>query len=153
MTIFIGTGKFHPRGIAISTGKKVIALNPHTGKTEILTGKDFLYSRASIALSLSDKKRFSVILCTRPGQFRLELAKEMVRKGRKKGYTCELLLLDEIRPEYFTGLKIDGIVSTACPRIAYDDSNLYPVPVITPGEFLLAIGEIDIDRLTIDELD
>jgi len=152
-SIFIGTGKFHPRGIAISTGKMVLAVNPHTGKTEILTGEGFLYSRASIALSLSDKKRFSVIICTRPGQYRLELAKELVRKGRKKGYICELHMLDEVRPEYFTGMKIDGIVSTACPRIAYDDSNNYPVPVITPGEFLLTIGEIDIGELTIDELD
>ena len=152
-TIFIGTGKFHPRGIAISTGKKVIAPNPHTGKTEILTGKDFLYSRASIALSLSDHMSFSVILCSRPGQYRPKLARELVRMGRTRGYTCELHLLEEIRPEYFIGMKIDGIVSTACPRIAYDDSNLYPVPVITPDEFLLAIGEIDINRLKIDELD
>ena len=151
--IFIGTGRFHPRGIAISTGKNVIAVDPHTGRTEIITGEGFLYTRASIALSLSDKKRFSIIICTRPGQYRPELAKELVRKGRNRGYVCELHLLDEIRPEYFTGMKIDGIVSTACPRIAYDDGKLYPVPVITPQEFLLTMGEIDMEQLTIDELE
>jgi len=48
---------------------------------------------------------------------------------------------------------VDGIVSTACPRIAYDDNSLYPAPVLTPDEFLLTIGEIDIEQLTIDELD
>lgn len=151
--IFIGTGKFHPRGIAISTGKKVISVNPHSGEAEMITGEGFLYKRASLALSLSDQKRFSVILCSRPGQYRPEIARELVRKGRKKGYLCELHLMDEIRPEHFIGIKIDGIVSTACPRIAYDDGLLYPVPVLTPGEFLLTIGEIDIEQLIIDELD
>jgi len=153
VSIFIGTGKFHPRGIAISSGKKVFAINPHAGTAAVIDGKDFLKKRASLALHLSDRKKFAVLCSPRPGQNRMELARELVKRGRKKGYKCDLVIIDEIRPEYFTGLGVDGIVSTACPRIAYDDNSLYPAPVLTPDEFLLTIGEIDIEQLTIDELD
>ena len=152
VSIFIGTGVFHPRGIAISSGKKVVALDPHSGKTSVIDGKDFLKKRSAVALFLSDKKKFAVVCTPRPGQNRLELAMELVTKGRRKGYECDLVMLDEIRPEYFTGLGVDGIVSTACPRIAIDDISLYPAPVLTPDEFLLTIGEIDIEQLKIDEL-
>ncbi len=153
ISIFIGTGKFHPRGIAISSGKKVIALDPHTVAATVIDGKDFLKKRAALALYLSDRKKFAVLYSPRPGQNRLELARELVTRGRKKGYECDLVMIDEIRPEYFTGLGMDGIVSTACPRIAYDDTSLYPAPVLTPDEFLLTIGEIDVEQLKIDELD
>ena len=150
--IFLGTGIFHPRGLAISTGKKVIALDPHTKTYNEIETEGFLKKRASLALGLSNRNNFSVVFCPRPGQNRLELARELVKKGRENGYACELAMLDEIRPEFFIGLGLDAIVSTACPRIAYDDTANYPVPVLTPTEFLLAIGEMDIEDFGIDEL-
>lgn len=150
--IFLGTGVFHPRGLAISTEKKVIALDPHTNTYRKIEAGGFLKKRASLALGLSNGKNFLVFFSPRPGQNRLELARELVIKSRENGYACELAMLDEIRPEYFIGIGVDAIVSTACPRIAYDDIGNYPIPVLTPSEFLLAIGEIDIDEFGIDEL-
>ncbi len=152
MILFLGTGSFHPLGMSNCTGLPVLAFNPVSGDAVLHDGKDFLKRRAAIALSLPPNGRFIIVACTRVGQERYGLARELVRTGREKGYSCELALLDEIRPEYFLGVNADAIVSTACPRIAYDDWREYPVPVITPQEFLLAAGVLDIEELSMDEL-
>jgi len=41
-------------------------------------------------------------------------------------------------------------VNTACPRIALDDGANYPKPVLTPPEFLMAIGELPLEPYRFD---
>ncbi len=150
--IYIGTGLFHPRGVAINGGHRVIKVNPHTGKHTEVDGRDFLKKRAALALSLSEKKNFMIVCTSKSGQCRIDVAEELVELGKKRGYAVSMALADEIRPELFTGLGLECIVSTACPRIAYDDMSSYPVPVITPQEFRLAVGDLALEDFTIDEL-
>ena len=38
--------------------------------------------------------------------------------------------MDEITPEKIQGLKLDGLINLACPRIGIDDLNRYKIPII-----------------------
>ena len=41
-------------------------------------------------------------------------------------------------------------MNTACPRIALDDSDAYPRPILTPPEFLMALGELPLEPYRFD---
>ncbi len=41
-------------------------------------------------------------------------------------------------------------VNTACPRIALDDGELYAKPMLTPPEFLMALGELPLEPYRFD---
>ena len=62
----------------------------------------------------------------------------LYRKHGKKGY---LLELEHIGPELIDFYPVDAFVTTACPRIAIDDSVRYAKPLITPFELEVALGE------------
>ncbi len=61
---------------------------------------------------------------------------------RKPDYkTAVLLYTDEVLPEKlmdFTG--IDAFVDTACPRLALDDPERFPKPILTRDEIMVAVG-------------
>jgi 2-(3-amino-3-carboxypropyl)histidine synthase len=61
--------------------------------------------------------------------------------------------VDTLSPEnlqYFRHL--DAWVNTACPRIATDDAAKYPVPMLTPPELEVVLGERAWDHYVFDEI-
>jgi 2-(3-amino-3-carboxypropyl)histidine synthase len=61
------------------------------------------------------------------------------------------VLVDDISPDKLEDLGFDAYVSTACPRIALDDSDRYKRQIATPTELLIALGEMRWEDYLIDE--
>ncbi|MCX8206944.1 MAG: diphthamide biosynthesis enzyme Dph2 [Methanothrix sp.] len=138
--LFIGTGRFHPVGLSMATGMRVIAADPVTGSVEEIDTHGFLRWRYGIIARASDAKSFGILISKKPGQRRCMTARRLSSLGRSKGKSMLDVYIDRIEPERILDLGLDAAVSTACPRIALDDARRYSVPVLTPPEFEIALG-------------
>ncbi len=141
MYLYIGTGRFHPLGAAMVTGKKVLALDSHTGKHEIIEqGDRFLRVRYGLIARAMDFERAAIIVSTKPGQKRMAVAEQLKSKAEERGKRADILVMDRISPQSLMGSGYDVYVSTACPRIALDDHMNYDKPILTVREFEVVLG-------------
>ena len=134
--LFIGTGQFHPLGLALQTEKPVYFLNLEKKTMEDLSElkQKFLKQRyAAIALA-KDAKTFGILVSTKPGQLKLELAKSMKKKLEAKGKKAYILAFNEIKPEKLEGFDLDCYINTACPRISIDNRTDFKKPVLNSDE-------------------
>lgn len=141
--LFVGTGRFHPLGIALAIDKPLFVLDPNIGIIyNFENRKDrFLRQRHGLITIAGQRETFAVVVSTKPGQYRLDTAvrlKEMLRSHGKKPV---LFITGELNPSDYNYADIDVIVSTACPRIALDDHAMYEKPIITPVELEIALDE------------
>lgn len=150
--LFLGTGKFHPLGIALATGKRVIASDPITGQAEEIDTSPILRRRFGAISRAIDAKRIAVLVSKKPGQKRFDLARKIMEEGRAAGREMSLIYLDNIEPDRLVNLGIDAAVSTACPRIALDDAAKYKIPVLTPPEFEVLLGHRNWEDYAFDEI-
>ena len=138
--LFIGTGQFHPLGIALATGKRVVTADPVTGEVSEIDTDPMLRRRFKAISRAMDAKRFAVLVSKKPGQRRLELARQILKLGEARGKEMFLVYLDNIEPDRLLNLGAEAAVSTACPRVALDDEAKYRIPMLTPPEFEVLIG-------------
>jgi 2-(3-amino-3-carboxypropyl)histidine synthase len=138
--LFVGTGQFHPLGVALATGKRVVAADPVTGNVSVIDAVPMLKRRYGAIARAMDAERIAVLVSKKPGQKRMDLARKMAALGEEHGKKMVLVYLDRVEPEVLINLGVDAAVCTACPRIALDDQAKYPVPILTPPEFELLLG-------------
>lgn len=134
--LYIGSGKFHPLGLALQTEKPVYVLNIEKGMLEDLEkekGK-FLKQRYATQALAKDAKTFGILVSVKPGQMNIKLAKELKNKLEAKGKKAYILVFNEIRPEKLEGLDLDCYICTACPRIAIDNRTEFKKPILNPNE-------------------
>ena len=62
-----------------------------------------------------------------------------------------MVALEEVTPDALLNLGCEAFVNTACPRLAYDDEIRFPVPMLAPAEFEVAIGARAWDDYAVDE--
>jgi 2-(3-amino-3-carboxypropyl)histidine synthase len=132
--IFIGSGNFHPLGLALTTAKPVYVLNVEKNEIYQIDKKDFEKQRyAAIALS-KDAKKFGILVSVKPGQLNLELAKKIKKDLEDKGKKAYILILNDIKPEKLLGLDLDCYINTACPRITIENRIEFKKPILNPNE-------------------
>jgi len=153
--LYVGSGNFHALGIKLFTEKPVVVADPYLGEArEINEFADrILRIRSARIAKAMDAKRFGIIVSSKKGQFRMELAKilkDMLNGDGREGF---ILLLDDVSPNVLLPfMDLDAFVMTACPRIAIDDSKMYKKPLLTPQELEIAIGRRKWEDYEIDEI-
>ena len=150
--LFVGDGLFHPIGAAIYTGKRVYRLSPLSNEFEEVSVEKFMRKRMAAITKAMDGRKCGVIVSTKPGQRREKLALELKKKGKERGLSCFVILTDEISAEKLYNFRADFLVNTACPRISYDDAEAFQVPVLTPQEFQIVLGERSFEDYAMDEI-
>ncbi|UCG70734.1 MAG: diphthamide biosynthesis enzyme Dph2 [Thermoplasmata archaeon] len=152
--LFVGSGNFHAIGVAIATRKPVIVADPYLKEVrdiEEIKNK-LMRQRHGAIVKAKEAESFGIMVGTKSGQSRLKLAydlKMLAEEHGKKGY---IFTMNEFTPMNLKAFEIDAYVSTACPRIAIDDHRMYHVPILTPMEFEIALGEVDWEDYRFDEL-
>ena len=147
--LYIGTGMFHALGVALATKKRVIALDPYTGTIQEANPEPLLRKRFVLIEKAKKAATIGILLSTKSGQNRLELAKRLAAFSDK----AFLVTMREVSPGELLNLGFDCYVNTACPRLAYDDQARFPVPVLSPTEFEIALGVRSWDDYTVDEIE
>ncbi len=149
--LFIGDGIFHPLGVSLRYGKRVVAWNPITSEVSEISPGNFLKKRYAILSKCYNMESCGVILSTKPGQKRLNLARK-ARNVAKRRYISDIVVVDNIDNEKLVNLPYDFYVNTACPRITYDDMDNFSKPVITFQELEMLIGLREWEPYIIDEM-
>jgi len=150
--LFIGTGRFHPLGIALATGKRVIAADPVTGEVSEISTDALLRRRFGAISRARCSRRFAVLVSKKPGQKRMDLARRLREQGEAQGLKMFLVYLDNIEPDRLLNLGAEAAVCTACPRVALDDAAKYRIPILTPPEFEILLGEREWESYEFDEI-
>ena len=149
--LFLGTGRFHPIGLAFAVDRPVWSLDPLRNELELPIDRAELVGRRLLAVaSARDAHRWGILVSTFAGQYRLATARALEERARARGRDAELLFFDRLDPRDLEGRAFDAYVNTACPRIALDDGANYPRPVLTPPEFLMALGELPLEPYRFD---
>jgi 2-(3-amino-3-carboxypropyl)histidine synthase len=146
--LYIGTGVFHPLGVQLATGARVVALDPFTGVAREVDASRLLRTRHALIERARHAERFGILVSTKTGQCRRELAERLAT-------FCErafLVVAREIDPGELLNLGFGAYVNTACPRLSYDDQARFPVPVLTPQEFEILCGVRRWEDYTVDEV-
>jgi 2-(3-amino-3-carboxypropyl)histidine synthase len=141
--LFVGTGRFHPVGLAFAVARPVWSLDPLQGLLEPPIDRDGLVRRRLLTVaSARDARRWGILVSTFAGQNRMPTALAMQQRARAHGKDAEIIVFDRLDPRDLEGRALDAYVNTACPRIALDDGASYAKPMLTPPEFLMALGEL-----------
>lgn len=145
--LFIGGGRFHPLGLALSTGKPVIAFNPYNATVTVVSEeevKKLAGRRYSEILAAREAERIGVVVSLKPGQYVLRGAEELVDRLKEKGYESFIIVTEEVRAEHLNNfVEIEAFVNTACPRVAVDGIAGLSRPMITLLEARLMLGDED----------
>lgn len=150
--LYIGSGDFHPLGVALSTKKRVLAADPISGEVREVDPSRILRQRSAVIAKSLDAKVFGIIVSSKNGQIRLELASALKKCAEKHGKEAYLILIDLVTPDQLLQFKVDAFVNTACPRLAVDEVGRFPSPMLTPQEFEIVLGERDWEKLVLDEI-
>jgi len=149
--LFLGTGQFHPIGLAFAVDRPVHALDPLRGELEPPIDRGSLIRRRQLVVAgVREARRWGILVSTFAGQNRSPTALALQERARARGRDAEILLFDRLDGRDLEGRAFDAYVNTACPRIALDDGINYPKPILTPPEFLMALGELPLEPYRFD---
>lgn len=150
--IYIGSGDFHPLGVALSTKKRVLAADPFSGEVRDVDPSRILRQRSAVIAKSLDAKVFGIIVSSKNGQERMKLASSLKALAKKHGKEAHIILIDLVTPDQLLQFKVDAFVNTACPRLAIDEVGRFPSPMLTPQEFEIVLGEREWEKLVLDEI-
>ncbi|TAJ43540.1 diphthamide biosynthesis enzyme Dph2 [Methanofollis fontis] len=147
--LYIGTGVFHAIGVALATGKRVVALDPYTGEVQEVNADRLLRRRFALIERARKAETIGIILSTKSGQARPDLAARLAALSER----AMVITMREVTAAEMTNFGCGAYVNTACPRLAYDDQVRFPVPLLSPQEFEILCGVRAWEDYAIDEIE
>jgi 2-(3-amino-3-carboxypropyl)histidine synthase len=152
--LYIGEGNFHPLAAAFGIGKEIKVFDPTT--SELRTTNDvrdrILRKRFAAIESAKAADSFLVIVSSKAGQRRDAVADDIAAKISEEKKKAYKVVMEEVTPNALLAYRVDAYVSTACPRLAIDDSLRYDRPMLTPAETEVAIGIRDWNDYGFDQI-
>ena len=132
--LYIGDGLFHPTALSIKNDKPVFTFNPFTKKLLLLDSDNTLKKKIKGALlKFYTSKKIGILVSTKSGQKNLDGASRLQKRfPEKEFYVLVSDTLDFSQLENFP--FIECFVNTACPRIAFDDSDKFRKSVVNIGD-------------------
>ncbi|MEM3565410.1 MAG: diphthamide biosynthesis enzyme Dph2 [Candidatus Bathyarchaeia archaeon] len=143
--LFIGGGRFHALGLALTTSKPTVVADPYEKRAYPLDEEiqKVQKQRWACIQEAQKAKTFAVLVGLKPGQKRLEEALTIREKLEKAGKDAYIFAIREITPETVINFPtVDAYVNTACPRVSIDVPSKFSKPMLTMNEALVVTGEI-----------
>lgn len=152
--LYLGTGDFHPLGLAMSTTKDVVCADPFTKEVRVLSGtRDrFLRQRWANIGKARDAQTFGILVSTKTGQMRTAQALKVKQMLEDAGREAYIIALRDVIPEHMIHFRhVDAFVAAACPRVPIDDQHRFDRPMLTIQE-VKAVLDPSIETYTFDEI-
>lgn len=133
--LFLGTGRFHPLGLAMNVKKPVLFMDFEKNEITDLTEERDKGQRLRMMHAEEAKgyRNFGILVSTKPGQMDIKTAENVKKKLEDLGKNAFILVFDEIEPGKLMGLQVECLVNCACPRLA-EDSERLGMPVLNPDD-------------------
>ncbi len=148
--LFVGGGRFHALGVALSTSKPTIVADPYEGRAySIVEQAEKIVKQQWASVEEAGKaKVFGVLVGLKLGQRKFDEALGIKRQLEENGKTAFLFVVREVTPEVIMEFPtVDAYVNTACPRISFDDASKFQKPVLTVNEALVVVGKLSWEEL------
>jgi|TARA_B100001971_G_C18157463_1_gene519397 2-(3-amino-3-carboxypropyl)histidine synthase len=130
--LYVGTGGFHPLGLAYTINKPVFVYNPLTGVLDKISEKEVLVykkRRKGAYLKFLSAKNVGVLVSTKPGQNQMNNALSL--KNKLKDKNCYIFIADTIDLNELENFPfIEAWVNTACPRMVEDKVGMINIDEI-----------------------
>jgi 2-(3-amino-3-carboxypropyl)histidine synthase len=150
--LYIGSGEFHPLGVSLATGKNVLIADPFVNEIRRADPSRVLRQRSAVIAKSLDAKTFGIVVSSKPGQERMELARQLKAMASMHDRIAHILTMDLVTPDQLLQFRVDAFVNTACPRLAVDEVGRFSAPMLTPQEFEIVLGERPWEGLVFDEI-
>jgi len=152
--LYVGSGDFHPLAVALMTPKPVVVADFEKGTARRLDEeKDRTIRQRHGAITTAQSAGiFGILVSTKLGQHRMELAQYLLRLAEKHDKLAQIFIMDLVSQDALDGYKIDAWVNTACPRVAIEDYLMFKKPILTPQEFEIVLGEREWKNYEMDEI-
>jgi 2-(3-amino-3-carboxypropyl)histidine synthase len=148
--LFIGGGRFHALGVALSTSRPTIIADPYNNEASSIDeeAERIIRQRWRGIEEAQKAKTFGILVGLKPGQKSLEQAYKIKRQLEEKAKVACLFAINEITPEALIEFPtIEAYVNTACPRLSVEDAQRFKVPMLSKNEALVVIGEMSWEEL------
>ena len=148
--LFVGGGRFHPLGLALTTMKPVVAADPFECRAYSLDAdaRRILRQRWAEIEEARKAETYGVIIGLKPGQKRLREAFRIKNKIEEAGKKAYLISLREITDQMLRNFReFEAYINTACPRISIDEATAFRQPVLTLKEAYVMLGEMSWEKL------
>ncbi len=132
--LFVGTGKFHPRGIFKSKKDVYIydPVNKNLHKADPKEAEDEEKKKKGAMLKFLHSTEIGVVVSTKPGQLHLKAGQALKNLFRDKNFyflLCDTIDFSELQNFPF----IECFVNTSCPRLM-EDREKFPKAVVNIEE-------------------
>ena len=142
--LYIGTGVFHPLGIAINVNKEVFCYDPlHAimSKIDANQVKRYNLQRKGAYLKFLSSNEIGLLVSLKPGQNQFKKAVDL--KNKLKDKNCYIFAFDTLDFNQIENFPfVEVWVNTACNRIL-DDYEKFPRPLVDLSD----IEKIEKDQL------
>lgn len=148
--LFVGGGRFHAIGIALSTSKPTIVADPYdwSAYSVNVEAEKILKQRWAAIAEAKKAKTWAILVGLKSGQKRLDEALHVKSRLEMKRKIVVVFAVREITPEAIMQFpSADAFVNTACPRVSIDDALRFQKPVLTPAEALMVNGDLTWEEL------
>lgn len=148
--LFVGGGRFHALGLALSTSKSTIVADPYEKRAYFIDEEALKIKkqRWAIIQEALKAKTFAVLIGLKQGQKRFEEAFSIREKLEKAGKDAYLFAIKEITVDMVMNFPtVDAFVNTACPRVSVDEPLKFQKPMLTLNEALVVLGEMSWNEL------
>jgi 2-(3-amino-3-carboxypropyl)histidine synthase len=141
--LFMGTGTFHPVGLAMAVKKPVLFLDYETTELVDMNNEKRNAERMRMiqVAKASHAKSFGILVSTKPGQMSIKSAVSMKKKLENKNLSACILAANEFLPSQLEGMGMDALINTACPRIR-EDARMFKKPIVNPEDFELLLENL-----------
>ena len=132
--LYVGSGRFHPVGVALATGKPVICANPYSMAVDEIPEKErnkWVRRAKARIMKAASAETIGILISTKSGQFQMDVTLDLKEKIESSGKKAFLFAGNEIIPEKLLGFDVDAWINTACPRLVDDYWNK---PMLTTDE-------------------
>jgi 2-(3-amino-3-carboxypropyl)histidine synthase len=148
--LFIGGGRFHALGVALSTSRPTIIADPYNNEASSIDeeAERIIRQRWRSIEEAQKAKTFGILVGLKPGQKSLEQAYKIKRQLEEKAKVAYLFAINEITPEALIEFPtVEAYVNTACPRLSIEDAQRFKLPMLSKNEALVVIGEMSWEEL------
>jgi 2-(3-amino-3-carboxypropyl)histidine synthase len=122
--LYLGSGEFHPLGVALQTKKVVFTFNPVSGifsKLDQSVIEKYKKSKKVNYVKFLSAQNIGIMVTIKPGQYSYHKALEIKKNLEGKGKNCFIFVFDVLDANEMENFPfIDFWINTACPRIADD---------------------------------
>ncbi len=126
--VFLENGNFHAKPVCLATKKDVYCFDPFNLQEKKLDYLELIEKEKEKETNklkiLSKGRRAGVILSDKIGQNRKQAAEQVINILRNNNISSLLINANYLHESIFRSIDVDYYVSTACPRLALDESTI-----------------------------